>query len=147
MNLNSNESRENSCNARNELKCPSAIGSQVALVLGMEYENEDLGGGGAGAGGGLTYLKGSNAETGKTTASQSEKIQNIVYLEKLLVFSPANIYLFNVSIKNNRERCKMYSKIIIKILKRARRCSGVFINNSELVSLLFSLLLLLNFNR
>ena len=136
MNLNSNESRENSCNARNELKCPSAIGSQVALVLGMEYENEDL-----------TYLKGSNAETGKTTASQSEKIQNIVYLEKLLVFSPANIYLFNVSIKNNRERCKMYSKIIIKILKRARRCSGVFINNSELVSLLFSLLLLLNFNR
>ena len=142
MNLNSNESRENSCNARNELKCPSAIGSQVALVLGMEYENEDLGGGGGGS-----YLKGSNAETGKTTASQSEKIQNIVYLEKLLVFSSANIYLFNVSIKNNRERCKMYSKIIIKILKRARRCSGVFINNSELVSLLFSLLLLLNFNR
>ena len=102
MNLNSNESRENSCNARNELKCPSAIGSQVALVLGMEYENEDLGGGG------VTYLKESNAETGKTTASQSEKIQNIVYLEKLLVFSPANIYLFNVSNKNNRERCKMY---------------------------------------
>ena len=103
--------------------------------------------GGGGDGGGVTYLKGSNAATGKTTASQSEKIQNIVYLEKLLVFSPANIYLFNVSIKNNRERCKMYSKIIIKILKRARRCSGVFINNSELVSLLFSLLLLLNFNR
>lgn len=135
MNLNSNESRENSCNARNELKCPSAIGSQVALVLGMEYENEDLGGG----------VKCRDWENHGFTVRKDTKY--CVYLEKLLVFCPANIYLFNVSNKNNRERCKMYSKIIIKILKRARRCSDVFINNSELVSLLFSLLLLLNFNR
>ena len=145
MNLNSNESRENSCNTRNELKCPSAIGSQVALVLGMEYENEDLAGGGGGGGDLFEGVKCRDWENHGFTVRKDTKY--CVYLEKLLVFCPANIYLFNVSNKNNRERSKMYSKIIIKILKRARRCSDVFINNSELVSLLFSLLLLLNFNR
>lgn len=101
MNLNSNESRENSCNARNELKCPSAIGSQVALVLGMEYENEDLGGG-------VTYLKESNAETGKTTASQSEKIQNIVFIWRNCWCFPQQIFT--------------YSTLAIKTIEKGVKC-------------------------
>lgn len=92
MNLNSNESRENSCNARNELKCPSAIGSQVALVLGMECQNEGLGGG--------AYLKGSNAETGKTTASQSEKIQNIVSIWRNCWCFPKQIFTYSTLVLN-----------------------------------------------
>ena len=108
MNLNSNESRENSCNARNELKCPSAIGSQVALVLGMEYENEDLGGGWGGGGGGVTYLKGSNAETGKTTASQSEKIQNIVFIWR-------NCWCF-------AQQIFTYSTLAIKTIEKGVKC-------------------------
>ena len=95
MNLNSNESRENSFNARNELKCPSAIGSQVALVLGMEYENEDLGGG-------------SNAETGKTTASQSEKTQNIVFIWR-------NCWCF-------AQQIFTYSTLAIKTIEKGVKC-------------------------
>ena len=59
---------------------------------------------------------------------------------------PVNIYLFKVNNKNNRKRCEICSKLTIKTTERHWRRSDVFIVNSEHISLLFLVFLLLTLN-
>ena len=61
---------------------------------------------------------------------------------------PANIYLFTVNNGNTRKRCEICSNLAIKIAERRQgRHSGIFIVNSEHISHLFLVFLLLTLNK
>ena len=56
----------------------------------------------------------------------------------------ANIYLFQVTIRNSGKMCEIFSTLTIKTPKRSQRhCSGVFTVNFKHISHLFLLFLLL----
>ena len=60
-------------------------------------------------------------------------------------FYPAGIYLLKANIRNTRTRCKICSKLPIKIPKQCHWCrSGVFFVNFEHILHLVFLLLNLN---
>ena len=60
---------------------------------------------------------------------------------------PAGIYLLKVNSRNTRTRCKMCSKLTIKVeVRRQWRRSGIFIVNFEHISHLVLVLLLLILN-
>ena len=59
----------------------------------------------------------------------------------------ANIYLFKVNNRNTRKRCEIYSKLTIKTKRRQCRRSCVFIDNTEHISHLFLVFLLVNLNK
>ena len=79
-----------------------------------------------------------SAGTGET-----EEIEFDFSKGKFLKISPANIFLFKISKKkkkkkNARKRCKICSKLTIRIPELPLgRCSGVFIVNFECISHLF----------
>ena len=61
--------------------------------------------------------------------------------------NPVSIYLFKVNNRNIRTRCEIYSKITIKTPEGCQwRHSGVFIVNSEHISHLVLMFLLLTLN-
>ena len=67
--------------------------------------------------------------------------------EKISAYSPADIYLLKGNNRNARARYEIYSKLTIKTPERCHwRCSGVFIVNSEYISHLVLVFLLLTFN-
>ena len=54
------------------------------------------------------------------------------------ISGPESNYLLKVNNRNTRERCEIYSKLIIKTLEQhQRRRSGIFIVNFEHISHLF----------
>ena len=60
----------------------------------------------------------------------------------------ANIYLFKVTNRNTRKRCKICSKLTIKTSKRSNWCcSGVFIFKFERILHLFLVFLLMILNK
>ena len=60
---------------------------------------------------------------------------------------PVSIYLHKVNNRNTRTRCEIYSKLTIKIPERRQwRRSGIFIVNSEYISHLVLVFLLLTSN-
>ena len=61
---------------------------------------------------------------------------------------PANIYLLKVNNRSTRKRCEICSKLTIKLPKRSQwRRFGVFIINSEHISQLFLVFLLLTLKK
>ena len=66
-----------------------------------------------------------------------------------IIRNPTNIYLFKVSNRNTRKKCKIYSKLTIKTSERRKwRRSGVFtVNFEHIISQLFLVLLLLTLNK
>ena len=69
------------------------------------------------------------------------------YIEQPIIF-PVNIYLSKVINTNNTKRCEICSKLTIKTPERRQwRHSDVFIVNSEHISHIFSVFLLLTNDR
>ena len=67
--------------------------------------------------------------------------------DKISAYSPAGIYLLKGNNRNAGARYEIYSKLTIKTPERCHwRCSGVFIVNSEHISHLVLVLLLLTLN-
>ena len=64
-----------------------------------------------------------------------------------LTLYPAGIYLLKINNRNTRTRCEICSKVTIKIPERRQwRHSDIFIVNSEYISHLILVFLLLTFN-
>ena len=81
--------------------------------------------------------------------SGSENLSNVIMNDILQTRTPpANIYMFKVTNRNTRERCKLCSKLTIKTPERRHRCrSGVSIVNFEHISHFFLVYLLLTLNK
>ena len=68
------------------------------------------------------------------------KVELLIFRMLLFIFlcdryNPADIYLLKVKNKNTKTKCKICSKLTIKILERSKlRRSGVFIANLEHIS-------------